>query len=238
VRFRGRGDCSEVCLEGGGSRLTVSSSGTNLNSEISRFRSGNFGFTVQRWSFPLILREWESGNGSFSFLRILREWEWEWEWVWAIRKNFAIFFLESLASRRGSLRQKITIFLGVQVSRKWTFFLRKPWRTKTPPLPSLTTVTPNFSHSVSQSQGQPRPFLRYFQQWGQFQTCQKVHSDNERSTGARISWTLGSCATLPVCQFRMLDRRQNEALLCGSSPHSRYWHTTRMGRYAHVLRRD
>jgi len=82
------------------------------------------------------------------------------------------------------------------------FFSRKQWWTKTPPLPSLTTVTPYFSHCVSQSQGQPRPFLRYFQQWGQFQTCQKVHSDDERSTGARISWTLGSCATLPVCQFR------------------------------------
>jgi len=65
--------------------------------------------------------EWESGNGSFSFLRTLGEWEWVWEWVWAIRKNFVRkrkFFLESLASRRGSLRQKITIFLGVQVSRK------------------------------------------------------------------------------------------------------------------------
>jgi len=62
-------------------------------------------------------------------------------------------------------------------------------------------VTPNSSHCVSQSQGQPCPFLRYCQQWGQFQTFQKVHSDNERNTGARIWWTLGSCATLPVCQI-------------------------------------
>jgi len=81
----------------------------------------------QRWSFPLILNDWESGSGSFSSLRTLgdSEWEWEWEWVWAIRKNFALkrnFFLESLASRRGSLHQKITIFLGVEVSRKWAFF--------------------------------------------------------------------------------------------------------------------
>ena len=33
-------------------------------------------------------------------------------------KKLCNFFLESLASRRGSLRQKITIFVGVQVSRK------------------------------------------------------------------------------------------------------------------------
>jgi len=39
----------------------------------------------------------------------------------------------------------------------------------------------------------------------------------------------------PVCQFRrvlfriMLDSRQNEALLCGSSPHSRYWAVEGLG---------
>ena len=42
----------------------------------------------------------------------------------------------------------------------------------------------------------------YYRQWRQFQTCQKVHWDDERDTGARISWTFGSCTTLPVCQFR------------------------------------
>jgi len=56
------------------------------------------------------------GNDSFSFVRTLREWEGE----WAIRKNFAREreFLKLLASQRGSLRPKITIFLGVQVFSK------------------------------------------------------------------------------------------------------------------------
>ena len=82
----------------------------------------------QRWSFPLILREWESGNGSFSFLRTLREWEWEWEWVWLIRKNFARqrnLFLETLSSRRGSLRPKITIFLVFKSLENEHFFFEK-----------------------------------------------------------------------------------------------------------------
>ena len=34
------------------------------------------------------------------------------------------------------------------------------------------------------------------------------------------------------------NSRQNETLLCSSRPHSRYWHTRRMSRYIHVLRRD
>ena len=75
----------------------------------------------QRWSIPLILREWESGNGSFSFLRTLRELEWEWEWVWVIRKNFArepkFFFGIAIESER-YFGSKNHDFFGVQVSRK------------------------------------------------------------------------------------------------------------------------
>jgi len=35
------------------------------------------------------------------------------------------FFLELLASRRGSVRQKITVFENVQVSPKWAYFFGK-----------------------------------------------------------------------------------------------------------------
>jgi len=62
------------------------------------------------------LREWESGNDSFPFLRTLREWEGQ----WGIRKNFAHERNCFLRIASNSERQfaSITIFLGVQVSPK------------------------------------------------------------------------------------------------------------------------
>ena len=71
----------------------------------------------QRWSFPPILREWESGNDSFSFLRTLRDWEGE----WGIRKNFARkrnFFFGIASESERQFASKNHDFLGVQVSSK------------------------------------------------------------------------------------------------------------------------
>jgi len=54
--------------------------------------------------------------------------ECEWEWVWVIRKNFERkrnFFLESLSTRRGSLRHEITIFLVFKSLENEHFFSKK-----------------------------------------------------------------------------------------------------------------
>jgi len=83
----------------------------------------------QRWSIPLILREWESGNGSFSFLRTLRELEWEWEWVWVIRKNFArepkFFFWNRYRVGEVFWVKKSRFFWCSGLSKMSIFFLRK-----------------------------------------------------------------------------------------------------------------
>ena len=88
-----------------------------------------FPIDLQRWSFPLILREWESGNGSFSFLRTLREWEWELEWVWVIRKNFArerkFFFWNRYRVGEVVCVKKSRFFWCSSLSKMSTFLLRK-----------------------------------------------------------------------------------------------------------------
>ena len=58
-------------------------------------------------SHSLFWELWGNGKGNEEFERTLR---------------VSAFFLVSLASRRGSFGQKITIFWGVQVSPKWAFF--------------------------------------------------------------------------------------------------------------------
>ena len=103
------------------------------------WRINAFAFLRRSWVFLSdghSLKSWGNGN-----LGISHSLFWE---FWGngkrngeFERTLRILFLESLASRRGSLRQKITMFLGVQVSPKWAFFFRKSWWTKTPPLPPL-----------------------------------------------------------------------------------------------------
>jgi len=91
----------------------------------------------QRWSFPWILREWESGNGSFSFLRTLREWEWEWEW--GIRKNFELerifFFGIASESERWYASKNLDFFRCSSLSKMSIFFQENNHELRPHPFP-------------------------------------------------------------------------------------------------------
>jgi len=73
---------------------------------------------------PHTMREWESGNGSFSFLRTLREWEGE----WGIKKNFArerkLFFGIASESERQFASKKLRYFEVVKSLQNERLFLK------------------------------------------------------------------------------------------------------------------
>jgi len=122
----------------------------------------HFQYLGRWWSFPQILRTWESGNDSFSFLRILREWEGK----WGIRKNFVrerkSFFGMDSESERQFASKNHDFFRCSSLSKMKGFFSENNYELRPHPFPPLTTVTSNFSHCVSRS---PIPFFLAGKSW-------------------------------------------------------------------------